>query len=353
MDHPRLFEPGPGVLCPKCAYGDACGASHSAHACAPRWGDREYGGVHVLHPLHPDRDKYMESVRGPDFANVKAIATPVPVLPGYLPQLRLRRGLSGSLREPIYGIRAREVIRGRRVVTAAEIRSNLHLKRAQKVVLILFDRDELLEKIWDEADILLPDLADAGFDLVVCPSYSIYDPRPRLEHLYNFKRALEIFAACQQLLIPALPRAAWFIDFDVRRLARWLNLNEVVEWLAVDLQTQRLQADWARALAGLELLDQLTSKRLSYLINGPTSLSHCADIYGAVSPRRVSITNATLASPIEPAVGQLELPVRGWKAARYEFVRRCSLRRELLAAAAELAVGRKRVLAPEDFYVAA
>lgn len=150
----------------------------------------------------------MAAVRGPDFMNVGARRVAVPPLPPYLPQVRLRRGLRGALSDPIYGIRGWEVIGKRQKLLAADaIRAELALTEKQKLVLILFDDDTLLERLWEEADVLIPDLVEARFDLVVSPSYSIYQPRPRLEHLYNLKRAFEIFARCQQLLIPAIPRA--------------------------------------------------------------------------------------------------------------------------------------------------
>src|SRR6202795_3797235 len=253
----RLFEIGPGVFCPSCEYAPFCGAAHTEHACAPRWGDRDYGGLNVVHPLNPDRDGYMAAVRGPAFTNVRAKRVSVPPLPPYLPQVRLRRGLRGSLPEPIYGIRGHEVIGKRqRLLSADEIRIELGLRAAQKLVLILFDEDMLLERLWEEADVLLPDLVDARFDLVVSPSYSIYQPRPRLEHLYNLKRAFEIFARCQQLLIPTIPRGAWFNEFDVHRLAEWLELNRVVRWLAIDLPTLRQTGGGAEVVRGLAVLDE-------------------------------------------------------------------------------------------------
>lgn len=329
----RLFDIGVGVFCGGCDYAAACGAAETEHACAPRFGDVDYGGMHVVHPDNPYRDGYMQSVRGPDFRNVRALPAALPKLPRYLPQVRIRRGLRGSLPEAIYGIRAAEVIgKRKRLLQADAVRTELGLNAHQKLALIMFDTDDVLERIWDEADVLLPDLADARYDLVVSPSYSIYHPRPRLEHLYNFKRAFEIFARCQQLLIPAIPRGAWFIDFDVQRLAEWLNENRAVRWLAVDLQTIRPPDEWDEAVRRLDLLDQVTGRRLRYLLNGPSVAGRIADLYRATDPRRVSITNSTLASPVV-LPEQLELPVGSGGGAQYAFAARCAERRAHVTAA--------------------
>ncbi len=283
---------------------------------------------------------YMRSVRGPDFGNVRALSISVPRIPRYLPQVRIRRGLRGSLPEAIYGIRAAEVIgRRKRLLPAEAVRRELGLNPHQKLALIMFDNDEVLERVWDEADVLLPDLANARYDLVVSPSYSIYHPRPRMEHLYNFKRALEIFARCQQLLIPAIPRGAWFIDFDVHRLAEWLSNNRAVRWLAVDLQTIRPADEWDEAIRRLGLLDQLTSRRLRYLLNGPSTAERIADAYGAADPRRVSITNSTLASPVV-FPDQLQLPIKVG-GAQYAFAARCAKRRSHTTAALRILEARR------------
>ncbi len=282
----------------------------------------------------------MRSIRGPDFGNVRALPASLPQLPRYLPQVRIRRGLNGSLPEAVYGIRAAEVIGKRRHLLPAEtVRRELGLGPNQKLVLIMFDNDELLERIWDEADVLLPDLAEAGYDLVVSPSYSIYHPRPRLEHLYNFKRAFEIFARCQQLLIPSIPRGAWFTDFDVHRLADWLNQNRAVRWLAVDLQTLRAPDEWGEAIRRLGLLDLRTGHRVRYLLNGPSTAERIADTYAVTHPRRVSITNSTLASPIV-LPDQLTLPIKAG-GAQYAFAARCAERRSQITAALEILRTRK------------
>jgi hypothetical protein len=329
----RLFDIGPGIFCPTCDYEPFCGAADTEFACAPRWGDRDYGGLHVIHPSHPDRDRHMASVRGPDFMTVRARRVDVPMLPAYLPQIRMRRGLRGSLTERIYGIRGWEVIGKRqKLLRADQIRAELGLQPTQKLVLILFDDDVLLERLWQEAEVLLGDLVDARFDLVVGPSYSIYEPRPRLEHLFNFKRALEVFARCQQLLIPAIPRGGWYTEFDVRRLADWLNANRVVRWLGIDLQTLREPTEWSAVLHGFQSLDALTGRRLRYLVNGPTTVARITEVYNAAAIDRVALTSSTLASP-PPVEDQLALPVDASEGARYAFARRCEARRDVVATA--------------------
>jgi hypothetical protein len=229
----------------------------------------------------------------------------------------------------------------------------LGLQPDQHIWLVLFDKDPILERLWNESSVLLHEIADAQYDAVVAPSYSIWLPRPRTELLYNLKRSLIVFHALQQLHVPAIPRVAWVIEHDARRGARWAT-NPLLNVVAVDLMTFRTSADWRRQMDGLALFDRLTGENLRYLINGPSTLDRVADVYCSVSAGRVCITNATLAPPgqdddeaMHP--GQLEIPLSGRYAVGREMAARCRRERAMLLHARRIArrrpVGRRSVRA--------
>jgi Domain of unknown function (DUF4417) len=331
----RLFEPGLGVLCAGCPWLEPCGAAQSEDACRPLWGSAETGGEYVLHPSLPWTRDYLDGVQGPDFSTVHAQPTQLPKLPGYLPQLRVRSSLGGYVNEPICAVRAKEVI-GRRqnVLSAAAFRAKVGLSPRQKLVLLLFDRDEILERIWSEGATIVPEIAQAAYDVVVGPSYSTWSPRPRTEFMYNAKRSLVVFAALQMTGAIAVPRVAWTIEADVHRFAQWAEDNPAVEVVALDWSTYRAPADWRTQLEGFRLFDRLTRRHLVYLINGPSTIHRLAEIYSTVPQRRVCITNSTVAAPPGDLVDQLELIRRDRTGAT--FARRCNGQRELQRAANRL-----------------
>jgi hypothetical protein len=162
----------------------------------------------------------------------------------------------------------------------------------------LFDDDELLESMWTRGANLVRELADAGFDAVVSPSFSTYTPRPRTDFLINTKRSLLYFEALQVAGAYAIPRVAWIISHDARRMASWACENPSVETVALDLSTYRPPADWRKQLEGLEIFDSMTERRLSYLINGPTTQERCEQLYEIAGVDRVRITNATTQAQI-------------------------------------------------------
>lgn len=338
----RLFERGPGALCGGCPWFGPCGAAETDDACQPQWGIPELGGEHVLHPSLPWTREYLEAVHGPDFAGVCAETVELPQLPNYLPQIRRRSSLRGFLDETIYGVRAKEVIgRRRNVLPAATLRASVGLAPEQKLALLLFDQDEILERLWNEGAKLIPQIAEAAYDLVVSPSYSTWAPRPRTEFLYNAKRSLIVFQALQMKGVSAVPRVTWAIEHDVRRFARWLRANPAAELVALDLSTYRSPQDWCRQLDGLALLDRLTRRHLVYLINGPSTVERCAEIYCTVPERRVRFTNSTIAAPAAKGEPR-QLQLVGRDRTGPTFRGRCVAQREMIRAATRLARSERR-----------
>ncbi len=109
------------------------------------------------------------------------------------------------------------------------------MKQDQRLIVLLFDDDELLESMWTRGATLIRELVDAGFDALITPSFSTYTPRPRTDFLINAKRSLLYFKALQIAGANAIPRIAWTISHDARRIADWTRANPSVEMVALDL----------------------------------------------------------------------------------------------------------------------
>src|SRR6186997_1109639 len=177
----KLFETE-GPLCGKCPWRDYCGAMYGDEACRSKWKAQSSGGGQILHPSFPVTEEFLASVGGPSFQDVAVRPATVPDLPHSITQIRIRRELQGQLSASAYAITAGQVIGKRdRPMTAAEVREMVGLRRDQLLLLLLFGRDEYLEHLWNQRAVFLPELAIAGFDLIVAPSYSAWEPRPRPE----------------------------------------------------------------------------------------------------------------------------------------------------------------------------
>jgi hypothetical protein len=242
-------------------------------------------------------------IDGPDLNTVVSSGTSPVLLDEYLPTIRHRTSLSGHLTEQTYAVRAGTVIQKRGVLLASDLKRTVGLHPETKVLLLLFDSDEIIEQVFRRAGVLLPKLAAAGYDAVTAPSYSCWWPRPRAEHLYNLKRSLWVYGALQRFGIPAVPRVAWFASPDVSRFAAWVRANPIVESVALDLMTYRARAWWSDQMEGLDRFDQATGGRLRYLINGPSKRDRFADVFSIVGRGRVTFTNGAIARPPRNAKG--------------------------------------------------
>lgn len=262
-------------------------------ACRARWKGKAWGGRQALHPAFRITAEFLADVGGASFDGVAARPVQVPELPRYMSLVRMRRDLSGQLRNPAYGISAGEVIGTRsRPLSAEAVRELVGLDPDQLLVLLLFGKDKFLERLWNHRRRFLPELADAGFDLIVGPSYSLWEPRPRPEHLYALKRSLLIFEALQTLGAPIIPRVAWSVAKDAERLASWAADSPALSHVGIDLTTYCGVHAYAEQLELLERFDRLSGARLSYLVNGPSKLDRVQALYEAVSPERIHIANS-------------------------------------------------------------
>ena len=290
MDGPlSLFSPC--SLCSSCPPRTLCGAERTVQACRDD-GDKPFpGGPDLLHPLSGGLDLWIRALGGLAFDDVRARPLTLPALPSYLPQARNRRTLAGHLADSAYAIRLFEVLRANRVVPASEIREHLGLAQTQALVLILFDSDATLERIWNARACL--EIAHAGYDAVVAPSYSAWIPRPRPELLVSARRSLVYYGLLLDAGVSAIPRLVWELEHDVRRTAQWAEANPSVGLVALDLQTYRARSAWEHQLEGLARFDELTKRRITYLVNGPTTVNRFKALFALVDPHRIRVTNST------------------------------------------------------------
>lgn len=266
---------------------------HGNMACRARWKAGSYGGRQALHPSSPVSRSFMDSVGGSSFEAIRARAIKLPALPAHLNQIRVRRDLRGQLDESAYAITAGQVIgRRRQPLRADEVREITGLDEERILALLLFGRDEYLEHLWNHRERFVGELALAGYDLIVAPSFSAWEPRPRLEHLYAFKRSLIIFEMLLEYGAPAVARVGFANETDAIRTAAWVRQNPAVEQVAVDLGTYRGEVAFHRQLELLTEFDCDCGRRVSLLFNGPSTFARATELFARFGVDRVQITNS-------------------------------------------------------------
>jgi hypothetical protein len=274
--------------------------------------------VNVLHPNNPETWDYFTEVGGPGFDDIVARDQLHIRLPPFAHRIRPESALRGQLRDPLY-LLGPEAITRHHVLDRPRLDAITGLADKQRIGLILFGKDDLLETIWYRRFQLIPQIAAAGYDFCVPPSYSNYWRRPRPEYLYNIKRSLDFFQLLQIHGVPAIPRLAWLIGHDVDRCAAWVAANPSVSLIALDYSDSS-PGGWRRALLLLRRFDRLTGQKLRYLIHGPSVTHRYLDLYRLLGLDRVHLTNSrAMARPATrgmPYAQRLARERRGLTAAR-------------------------------------
>jgi hypothetical protein len=91
---------------------------------------------------------------------------------------------------------------------------------------------------------------------------------PRIEHLYNQKRGLVIYAELQDLGVPAIPNVYWGVREDLHRWADWLGQNPCVTTIAMDLQTVDTDTDWGEVIRDVEYFSSILPRDIRCLFSG-------------------------------------------------------------------------------------
>lgn len=249
-----------------------------------------------FHPRESYGEAALEAVGGHSLDGVVAVATQLPTIGAYLPQVRFRRPHGLLPQRAAYGIRLDQVMR-RTVKTAEEVRAFAGIPNSAALVLLCFADDAVLEDLWNDAS-RFRSVAAGGWDVVTGPSYSLWHRRPRPFHFHSLKRSYLAFEAFQAEGATAIPRAD-FIDIrDVERQANWFNSNPCVEMVSFDWMTSRGQGHWDANVDLLALFDGLTGRRLRHLINGTTTLPRIRYLFELLGADRCTLSDATAVGPI-------------------------------------------------------
>jgi len=201
--------------------------------------------------------------------------------------IRPERQLAATdLQDRYYIVGLGAVVGRRHVLPADDLREMTGLWSNQKLILALYGDDDELERLWLNRSRVIDELAVAGYAAVLGPSYSIYENRPPSEWLLHAKRSYWMTARLAQVEVPAIPRGGWVQRWQMRREAVVYSQRPDLRTLSLDLGTLTGAVSWQDHLQLLAEFDRLTGHRVTYIINGPSSLERILDLYRVITPSR-------------------------------------------------------------------
>jgi hypothetical protein len=249
-----------------------------------------------FHPRESYGEAALHVVGGHSLDGIVAMPTQLPTLGSYIPQVRFRRPHGLLPQRAAYGIRLDQIMR-RTVKTADEVRAFAGIPGTAALVLLCFADDAVLEDLWNDAS-RFRSVATGRWDLVTGPSYSLWHRRPRPLHFHSLKRSYLAFEAFLAEGATAIPRADFIDTRDVERQANWFNANLCVGMVSFDWMTSRGQGHWDANVDLLALFDDLTGRRLHYLINGTTTFPRIRYLFELLGTDRCTLSDATAVGPI-------------------------------------------------------
>jgi hypothetical protein len=152
----------------------------------------------------------------------------------------------------------------------------LGLEEEQILLVAGFERDEFLERAWPlpQRRRLLTAIRAIRPDAAIAWGYSMWhrfptgEPTPRLDHWYNLKRSLIVYAELQDIGVPAIPHMYWGLREDLLRWSEWLRQNPGVSVMAIDLQTVDADADWQAIIRDIRYFRSVLPRDIRRLFSG-------------------------------------------------------------------------------------
>lgn len=254
----------------------------------------QHNGYEVISEDHPEFAQWLAEVRGVGFDDVRPSLIPNIELPNFIPTVTIgSKNLLKNNNLKFIAVSLRDIVSPQRLLIPDDIRERFSVGEDTKIILLNYAEDILIEKMWSKRKILFEKIASLNFDLVTAVNYSIWFDQPHAERLINMKRSLMTFEEMQSLGVPAVPHIYWTGQKDLQRWAKWLNKNQSVWCVAINLQTQRGRDLWDQTLADLRYLVSLLDRELHFIITGASKPERALQLKDLL--QSLTITNGSCA----------------------------------------------------------
>lgn len=254
----------PTLACQLCPLLPSCDEGATNLGC----GNEIPEDAQYLHAGSSDLTVRLAEVGGLDIRIRSAYRPSLPPdLPTYIPRVQWRSGFI-SPRWAALAIPVDRAIVSGNVRTSREIRALLGIGDMTKLVLSTHQRDDVLENIWDNRSQFVESLSRANYDLVLVPSFSLWDYLPPLEHRYQIARGLRFLELLLRAGVMTVPHISWFRKRDIRAWGRELRRWGQPKAFSIDLQTLQTEEKWRWGAHGFKLLADEIGPGWEVIVNG-------------------------------------------------------------------------------------
>lgn len=172
----------------------------------------------------------------------------------------------------------------------------LNLSEDTKGVLEFYVKDRTLEGFWDKRKEIYKELKQLSWSVVIAPNFSVYEDAPRVDHLYNMKRASIVYNEMIEIGLPAVPDLTWYNQIDLDQWIREINKNNI-KTISYSFQVTDIRLKhsswWRHYLMGFRYMCQRIPEDVQIIIAGIVSPNRLNPIKRAAGKRKLIILNQT------------------------------------------------------------
>jgi hypothetical protein len=180
--------------------------------------------------------------------------------------------------------------------TEVGIHEAMGLKPESKVLLHFYIKDRKLNGLWLNRKELYKKLKQFNFYGIISPNFSVYEDAPRMDHLYNIKKNIQVYNEMIENNLPTIPDVNYYSVHDLKRWCHEINKSNI-RTVSFSLQVVdvRLKASntWKHYIAGLRYFRRNTSPEVNIIIPGISSHRRYSNLKEAAAGHDISIISKT------------------------------------------------------------
>lgn len=240
-------------------------------------------GNEVVTCKHPSLRLFLKEIDGLDLLNIKNENPLRSRLPKYIPIIdgEFFSCHSGVIKYNTVAVSLEDIFTSQPRKYAGRIHvGKLKIKRDflespifqnKKVILFSSGRDALIEKVWQESEILhfFSELAKMGFTLITGMNFSVFVGECPVGQAINMKKSLKYFSLLQKAGIPAIPHIYWAHELHLRRWVKWLKKNPKTNLITINCQMNKTLESCRIIWEGIQYLIKHTGNNVRFLLEGP------------------------------------------------------------------------------------
>jgi Domain of unknown function (DUF4417) len=164
-----------------------------------------------------------------------------------------------------------------------------------RIALQFYVDDRVLAGLWENRRVVIEQLRQLAFDLVLAPNVSVWRDESRFHQLVAERRAFVLYHELLEAGLPAIPDVGFSrFEPDGRCWAEWMNSQADLHAVSIFCGGQKVHAErraHRETVEDIALLHRAARPDIAFVLGGVHAAGRLADYRQAAPGRRLSICN--------------------------------------------------------------